>query len=305
MPKPADPTEKLCSIIYSPYRGNMFNANLTHAVENFAHVILPLTEKDLERPWVWKDHDEEGIRFACFVTLQELRHLAVTLAAFRSQPTPAQHILSQYHAAYMDLQAAVFGLSDDDAEKIPSEGEWQVRKVYAHILGTEFGFTSTVRYALELHRANKWTMDRIPESEYPRLYSISESEYDALMESPLTDMLAYHRDFHKRIVDEFSAITDSELDLPSTFWEETRFPIQHRLHRYEAHFTQHTIQIDKTLVAIGQAPGESKRLIRKIYAALAEVEGMLIGAEKIDETVLLATVSSIMERTKEIESLLK
>jgi len=283
----------------------MFNANLIEAVENFTRLILPLTEKDLEREWIWKDHDEEGIRFACFVTLQELRHLAVTLSSLRSTPTPAQHILSQYHAAYVDLQAAVLGLSDDDAEKIPSEGEWQVRKVYAHILGAEFGFTATVRYALELHRANQWTTDRIPESEYPRLYVLGESEYDSLMDGSLSGMLSYHRDFHARIVQEFSNITNNELDLPASMWEETRFPIQHRLHRYEAHFVQHTIQIDKTLVAIGQSPSEAKRLVRRIYAALAEAEGQMIGAEKIDDTIILATASSIQERTKEIEKILK
>jgi len=283
----------------------MFNANLTEAVENFTRLILPLTGKDLEREWIWKDHDEEGIRFACFVTLQELRHLAVTLSSLRSTPTPAQHILSQYHAAYVDLQAAVLGLSDDDAEKIPSEGEWQVRKVYSHILGAEFGFTATVRYALELHRANQWTTDRIPESEYPRLYVLGESEYDSLMDGSLSGMLSYHCDFHTRIVQEFSNITNSELDLPASMWEETRFPIQHRLHRYEAHFVQHTIQIDKTLIAIGQAPSEAKRLVRKIYAALAEAEGQMLGAEKIDDSVILATASSIQERTKEIEKILK
>jgi len=283
----------------------MFNATLTSAVENIARLILPLTEKDLEREWIWKDHDEEGIRFACFVTLQELRHLAVTLSSLRSTPTPAQHILSQYHAAYLDLQAAVLGLSDDDADKIPSEGEWQVRKVYSHILGTEFGFTATVHYALELHRADKWTTDRIPESEYPRLYVLSEKELDALLDGSLSNMLVYHRDFHKQIIQEFSSITNDELDLPSTFWEETRFPIQHRLHRYEAHFVQHTIQIDKTLIAIGQAPSEAKRLVRRIYAALAEAEGQMLGAEKIDDTVIHATASSIQERTKEIEKVLK
>jgi hypothetical protein len=95
------------------------------------------------------------------------------------------------------------------------------------------------------------------------------------------------------------------LDLPSTFWEETRFPIQHRLHRYEAHFTQHTIQIDKTLVAIGLAPSESKRLLRKVFAALAEVEGNWIGAEKTDDAAIHATASSISERAKEIRNLLK
>ena len=283
----------------------MFNTTLTNAVEDFARVILPLTEKDLEREWQWKDHDEEGVRFAFFVTLQELRHLAVTLSTLRSQPTPAQRILSQYHAAYVDLQAAILGLSDEDAEKIPLEGEWQVNKVYAHILGTDFGFTATVRYALELHRANKWTKDPIPDGEYPRLYAIRETDYDKLMDGPLSGKLVYHRGLHQRIVEEFSAITNSELDLPSTFWEETRFPIHHRLHRYEAHFTQHTVQIDKTLVAIGKSPTEAHRLLRKVYGALAEAEGQLIGVEKMDDAAILATASSIMQRTKEIEEILK
>jgi len=297
MPKPF-------SNIYNRYK--MFNANLTHAVENFARLMLPLTEKDLEREWKWKDHDEEGIRFACFVTLQELRHLAMTLATLHASrnPTPAHHILSQYHAAYLDLQAAILGLSDEDAEKIPSEGEWQVRKVYAHILGAEINFTITVRYALEKHRAGTWTPETISDEDENRLAGMSEEKYQTLLNGPLDGMLAYHRNLHSTILDEFSKITNEELELPSTFWEETRFPIQHRLHRYEAHFVQHTIQIDKTLMAIGQAPSESKRLIRKIYAALAEAEGIMIGAEKMDDTAVLTTASSIMERTMEIEGIL-
>src|SRR5258706_1054873 len=283
----------------------MFNTNLTQVVENFSQLILPLTEKDLEHEWKWKDHDDEGIRFACFVTLQELRHLAVTLATLRSQPTPAQHILSQYHAAYLDLQAAILGLSNDDAEKIPAEGEWPVRRVYAHILGADIGFTAVVRYALKGHRAGLWKPEQMSDEEEMEVIGMSEEEYKALTRSPLSDMLAYHRNFHPEIISDFSGITDNELELPTTFWEETRFPIQHRLHRYEAHCVKHMIQIAKTLVATGQAPSESKRLIRKIYAALAEAEGMMIGAEKMDEIAILATASSIMERTKEIGNLLK
>jgi len=135
--------------------------------------------------------------------------------------------------------------------------------------------------------------------------NVLQAEYHALTNSPLSNMLAYHRELHSTILDEFSRITNAELDLPSTFWEETRFPIQHRLHRYEAHFVQHTIQIDKTLIAIGQAPSEAKRLVRKIYLALAEAEGQMLGTEKIDDTAILATASSIQERAKEIEKILK
>ena len=170
--------------------------------------------------------------------------------------------------------------------------------------GTDLGFSAVIRYALEGHRANHWKPNRIPDEEYPRLYGLNEKEYDKLMDGPFDRMLAFHRELHTRILDEFQTISETELTLPSTFWEETRFPIQHRLHRYEAHFTQHTIQIDKTLVAIGLAPIESKQLLRKVFAALAEVEGRLIGAPKMDDTAILATASSISERVKEIQSLL-
>ena len=283
----------------------MLHTELRRAVEEFAELMLPLSEKDLERPWIWKDHDEEGIRFAFFVTLQELRALAVTLASLRMERTRAQHILSQYHAAYMDLQAALLGLSNEEAERAPAEGEWSVQRAYAHILGTDINFTIAIRYALEKHRAGTWSPEKFSDQEADRLAGISDDEYLALIKGPLDGMIAYDRELHHRIIEDFSSITDQELDLPSTFWEETRFPIWHRLHRYEAHFVQHTVQIDKTLVAIGQAPSESKRLLRRIYTALAEAEGMMIGAEKMDETPILATVSSISARTKEIERILR
>ncbi len=282
----------------------MFNTSLSNAVQEFAALLLPLTEKDLEREWKWKDHDEEGIRFAFFVTLQELRHLAVTLFALRGKPTPAQHILSQYHAAYMDLQAAILGLSNEDAEHPPAEGEWSVQKAYAHILSTEINFTITVRYALEQHRAGTWTSEKVADQDADRLAGISDEAYLTLIKGPLDGMVGYHQGLHREIIEEFSKITDQELDLPSTFWEETRFPISHRLHRYEAHFVQHTIQIDKSLVAIGQAPTESKRLLRKVFAALAEAEGVMIGSEKIDDAAILTTASSISERVSEIRNLL-
>jgi hypothetical protein len=37
----------------------MFNANLSKAVQDFAALVLPLSEKELEREWKWKVHDEE------------------------------------------------------------------------------------------------------------------------------------------------------------------------------------------------------------------------------------------------------
>jgi hypothetical protein len=49
-------------------------------------------------------------------------------------------------------------------------------------------------------------------------------------------------------------------------------PLRFRLHRFEEHLRQHTIQIDKTLVGIGKPPTEAHRLVRNVYNALADVE---------------------------------
>jgi hypothetical protein len=176
-----------------------------------------------------------------------------------------------------------------------------VRRTYAHILGAEINFTLAVRYALEGHRRGTWSPEPIPDQDADRLAGISDEDYLALTRGPLERMQAYLRELHPAIVEDFSQITDPELDLPSTLWEETCFPIRHRLHRYEAHFVQHTVQIDKALVAIGRAPGEIQRLLRKIFAALAEAEGYMIGAEKTDDAAIHATASSIAERTREID----
>lgn len=282
----------------------MFNIELIKAVEDFANLMLPVSEKELEREWIWKDHDEEGIRFAFFVTIQELRQTAVQLAANRKPLTQAQHILGQYHKQYMDLQSAIFGLSKEDSERAPADSEWPVRQVYAHILGAEIGFSGVIRYALEGHRAGIWKPERMSDEDEARIVGMSDDEYNTLMRGPFEDMLAFHRGFHPKVIDEFSLIKDAELELPSTFWEETRFPIRHRLHRYEAHFIQHTVQIDKTLVAIGQAPTESKRLIRYLFAALAEVNANLIGKNNTQEGCLRLT-KTINSRIMEIKSILE
>ncbi len=282
----------------------MLNNELAKAVEDFSSLLLPISEKDLERAWIWKDHDEEGIRFAFFVTIQQLRQLAVTLAARRKPVTQTQLILGQYHKQYMDLQAAIFGLSKEDADRAPAEGEWSARRVYAHILGTDIFFSTTIRYALENHRTGKWTPERMSDEDEARLDGISEDEFTALTHGSLEGMLAYHREFHPKLIQEFSDITDDELELPSAMWEETRFPIRHRLHRYEAHFIQHTVQIDKTLVAIGQSPSETKRLIRYLFAALAEVEANLIGEYNLQEECL-QLAKEINSRTAEIREILK
>ena len=204
----------------------------------------------------------------------------------------------------MDLQAAVLGLSPEGADHAPAEGEWPVRRVYGHILGTDIIFSAVVRYALEQHRGGTWTPEEMSDEDESRLIGMNEDRYKTLVRSSLGDMQAFHRKQHSDILNRFSSITDDELNLPVTFWEETRFPIRHRLHRFEAHIVQHTVQIDKTLATIGLAPSEPKRLIRYLYAVLAQAESALIGADKIPAKYE-ELAQSIQTRSMEIQKNLK
>ena len=78
--------------------------------------------------------------------------------------------------------------------------------------------------------------------------------------------------------------------------------IRHRLHRFEAHILQHTVQIDKTLVAINGSPRETKRLIRYLFAALAGVDAKLIGTDKV-LPACMELAAAIESRTREIKDI--
>ncbi len=288
----------------------MINQELTTSVERLATTITNLPDTKLETPWHWKGHDE-GVRFALFVTLLELRQLTVKLAAERAAGlklppiTNAQRILAQYHSAYMDLQASIAGLTPKKTTQLPSKKEWTVQQIYAHILEAELSFTAVLRYALENHRAKKWLPVPIPEKEYPRLYKMKDKGFSQLMKASLKNMVIFHKEFHTRIIYEFAEISNEELTLPATFWEETRFHIGYRLHRFEAHSRQHTIQIDKTLNSIGCGPTEAKRTVRMLYSALAELNGNLIAPSEKKNQESIELARTIDSRTKDLSKLVK
>lgn len=284
------------------------NAELTQAVERFATLTQGIPDSQLERAWAWRSYDFEGIRFAFFRTYEELRELATQLRSERSvegKPcTKAHLILAQYHAAYWDLQAALLGVADEQMDEVPAEGEWDLRQVVAHMLGADVGFYETVRYALDRHRSGDGRSAAVPSEARATLSGRDESTFRSMMAGPLEDVRAWHRTFHQRLLREFADISDAELDVPSTFWEPEPMSVCFRLHRYDSHLRQHTIQLDKILLANSHGPNEAKRLLRLIYAALADVNGVLIGAWQIGESCQYALAQDISARAEEVAAAL-
>jgi hypothetical protein len=286
----------------------MFEMSVVDAVERLAEVIQGVPDSKLDRAWAWGAYDSEGVRFALFRSYEELRDLAVKTSAARVACGPplsaAQRILGQYHGAYRDLQAALLGVGADEADRAPAEGEWPLRRVLAHIVGAEIGFYVVIRYALDRQRSGDGRPLEIPDEAWDGIIGEDLSSVEALLDGPLAGIQAYYRAFHKRVLQDFATIGEEELSVPSMYWEGYPMSLRFRLHRFESHLRQHTVQVDKTLAGIGCSPNEAKRLVRLVYNALAEAEGGILGAGEMGAELWRVAGGTISARADELSELL-
>jgi hypothetical protein len=286
----------------------MTDLSLAQALSRFAHITQNVPDAALERAWAWRSYDSEGIRFAFFRTYEELRELAVRLHQERGrqgQPvTHAQRILGHYHAAYLDLQGALLGMLEPDFELSPAEEEWPLRKVLVHIVSADLGFYVVVRYALDRLRHHLDLPIAFSDQDRERISGLDKEAFYALMDGPVPALRAAYAAQHQRVLADFAGIRDAELEHPSTYWENEPMRLQFRLHRFESHLRQHTIQVDKTLAAIKPAASEARRLLRLIYSAQAEVESVLIGAQDVGVEAAAELAKIIAARSDEIAAIL-
>lgn len=280
----------------------MSESTLYQAVKQLAGATHALQDVSLDLEWTWRDHDE-GLRFALLGTYHELRDLSVTLAAGRLAKgiplTVAQHVLGQYHAAFRDLEAILLGAGDGDLDRIPAEDEWPLRQILAHMIAADRGFFALVYYAVDQHRSGLQP-SRPSAEDRQSLYGPGEDFDQVLDNGSLAAIQDYHQALHSRILHELAELSQDELWAPSRFWEPEPLPVRYRLHRFDAHLRQHTIQVEKTLAAIGHVPSEALRLLRLVYNALAEVEGSLLGAWDFGYTQQSKLAATIVDRSDDV-----
>lgn len=278
------------------------------SIKRFSELVWALPDSELERDWAWGSYKSEGIRFVYFRAYEDLRDLAVQIGhqrAISGEPwSDAQRILAQYHAAYRDLQAVLLGVENQYYEIPPAEGEWSVRRVLAHVVGADMGFYVAIKFALDRYQQGADPLIEIEDETWLEIMGLEDDEVDAKMAEALPGLQSFHEELHQRIMTDFSGITDYELEKPSRYWEDEMYSLRFRLHRFDAHVRQHTIQMEKTLQVLGHVPGESEMLLRLIFAALAQLEGALIGTGETYRELLSESAVRIDERTREIEDLL-
>jgi len=286
----------------------MLDMSLAAAVDEFALVTQGISDSDLDREWAWGAYDSEGVRFAFFRTYEELRELAAKTAHERSARgllvSTVHHILAQHHRAYRDLQAALLGVDQNTANLAPAEGQWPVRRIVAHIVGAEMGFTVAVQYALDRERSGVGEPARIPDEEWESILGEDLASLEAILDGPLEEIRSYHEALHRKNLREFAGISEGELEVPSLYWEDAAMSLRFRLHRFDSHLRQHIVQVDKTLVALAHQRSEACRLLRLIYSALAEAEGAAIGAWDSGQELRRDAAAILTARAAEIQGIL-
>jgi uncharacterized damage-inducible protein DinB len=279
---------------------------LPEAVNKFTLLAHTIPDRDLEAPWPWGDYDE-GIRFAFFRTYEELREMAARLASQRSRtiggPSEAQHILAQFNAAFWDLQGALIGVNNDLALSVPAPGEWTVFEAIGHIIDADLGFLAVIQYGLAQVRAGKQQPEEISEAEFKQAKARQPLQ-PVLEQRSLVSLMEYYRRQEQRVLQAFSDVTGAELDARIWYWENEPMTLRFRLHRFDSHLRQHTIQVQKTLVALESEKTEAHRLLGLIYAALAELEGELIGAGNLGAADVAGLAKVIEQRADEIVDIL-
>ena len=255
---------------------------VTQAVEQLVRATVDLTDEDMGRAWKWGAYDEEGLRFALLMTHHELRDLAVRLASGRdAEPSGSQRILAQYHQAYRDLTGVLAGVTTEDLDTVPAAGEWPLRETLRHIIGAEHGFLAVCRLGIERSRSQQdgeptdaeWESFRAPYAE-----ARTKAE-EAISRGTIEQIRDAFATIHIRVLRELGDVSDAELEAMAWFWDGA-MPIRFRLHRFEEHLRQHTIQLDK-IRAVVRPPTEVHRLVRNIYNALADIESDMSNREDL------------------------
>lgn len=256
-------------------------SQLTQSVGQLAAAFAPLTDAELAGgAYAWGDYS--GVRMALLGTAQDLDALAASLhvqrAAAGNPPTRAQLLLAHHRSAYRDLQGLLEGIEPAELTRAPAQGEWSVLETLDHIDSTERIFFISILAGLDAQAQG--TAAAMPPREQ-RAGILAEADPAPSADADPAERLAAYARLHFLVEAKLAGLSDAQLEARSPFWEPEQPSVAFRIGRFTAHLREHTVQVEKALLALGHIPGEARLHIRTIYKALARVEGSLMGAANL------------------------
>ena len=263
------------------------------AIVSAAADYLAIPDTTLERPWTWRDVENE-VRYGVYRAAETVEaasaELEANLAGAPARP-PAVIIVAPSTIARWALQGRLATLDDAVLDSVAKDGEWTVRQTLGHTVGGQRGYGWASRWWLSIPLGPD-RPKRIPEDVLARAEAELPSDDD---EGAGT--LAEIRDRLDTVLDDdaarFARLDPAALGVPAS-WSGTQVDIAFRLARWGSHIYEHTVQLDKTLAWLGREPREVERIVRDLHTAWGRLESRIWPAESTTPAVdqILARMSA-------------
>lgn len=265
--------------------------DLRGTVEAFVAETIALPQHLLEsEAYNWDEYP--GIRMVHLHTALALRDLAGRILVARQAAgrplTRTQYALLDHRRAFRDMQVLLVGQPEALTDAIPAPEEWNLRSIVVHMHDVERYFYASINNALAGRDEHEPTEAEVAE------WADEPEQLPA--DGELSGLLSDYEQLHWRIVERMAQLSDEETLRPSALWESAPRPILFRMERWAAHLREHTNQLEKSLRWLDAPPTESRMLARQTYAALAEVEGLCIGAEDVIEPLCAELAAELQSR---------
>ena len=231
------------------------------AVAGFAE----LDEEGLSRAWLWRG-GKLDVRNAIYWTLEEAQEAQVRAAA--GAHPESRRILALAQRAFGSLRGLLAGLPTALLDAKPRADDWSVRETLAHMVLIELRYAAQTVYAVERSDGDPI---RIPDARMPTAAQVDVSGDAAAVIARIAEARAAS---DRRLAD----VPPAAMTRP-TRWGQYDVDARFRLHRFAVHLEEHTIQCEKTLAALGWRETEGRRIVRRLTAALAELEALGGGGE--------------------------
>lgn len=207
----------------------------------------------------WLAEGDEGARTRMVDILQAVDH-AITVAE------QAMVLAGESRGRLLGL---LVGLPAPLFEQPPAPGEWSARAALGHMIATDQRYAIAVRYAVERARTSSTGPLRPPDAALPSRTDPAASA--GSMDEVLQRVLATG----DAVTEELGLLPDNMLSAP-TNWMSWDLDVRFRLHRFAAHAREHTVQVRKTLAALGFQQTEPQMLLGDAMVTRGALEALLL-----------------------------
>jgi len=247
------------------------------ALARASTALLAVPDATLDKPWPWRGSDAD-VRYGFYRILETLEEAAVAVTwAFAASPdgsrphrAPAGDLAALATAARWDLHGRLVPLDEEVLDRDPGGGEWTVRRTLAHIVNGQRAYGWFTAWWLAQGIADPTALPaRVPETVAAELPD-EEMEADGRLEG-IRERIDATLDASSEVL---GGLGDAELAVGAR-WSGYPVTVAFRIGRWSSHLREHTVQVDKTLAAVGWQPREVDRLVGLIHGAYGRLESLV------------------------------